>query len=114
MKWIIIIGIFLSVTSCKDSEIKEGIVFKKEFKPAENVYKTERLTRIRNRGRSSSTVTKTFKVAYPDRWIIYIQAGTDTAAFFVSKEVYDAIKVTSWFVFDKTVGTDEEPYKRLN
>ena len=100
------------LAACGDG-IKEGVVFRKEFRPAAKGYQTEQHTRIHNRGRSSSTVTRTFRVAYPDRWVIYVCSDTDTADFFVKKEIYDTINVGSWFVFDTTMGTFGEPYKRI-
>lgn len=113
MKWRYCLIVILLFSACEDNRLTEGTVFKKEYKSTEKGYKTITTTKIHNRGRSTSTINKTFRVVYPDRWIISIHANSDTTDFFVKKEIYDTVEIGSWFTFDTTMGTFHEPYKRL-
>ena len=56
-------------------------------------------------------------VHYPDRYVIFIKTYKDeewkTEDFYVSKEVYDSIKIGDMFLYDEERGDlQDEPYTK--
>lgn len=81
---------FLYLFGCSDKSITEGVVFKKEYRKASTGYRSEK--RIKTRVRRNNTInietTVSFKVAYPDRWVLFVHSkeGEDTTDFYVHKK----------------------------
>lgn len=95
----------------------EGIVFKKEYRPAGKGLKREEQIVSRPRKNRVTNIRKVslHQVEYPNRWVVFVHSKDlkDTNCFFVYQSVYDTLQTGSWFVFDQTMGTVDEPYKLL-
>lgn len=100
--------------SCS-SKITQGEVYKKNFRPA---YSTVRLIPIvHTNGKTSFTTFMPFTYHYPGRWEINIRQLNDngetlTATYWVSKDVFNTVKIGDEFVYDENRDFSEEPYTR--
>ena len=112
----LVISVLLLVISACAPLISEGDVYAKEFRP-EHTQTTLIPITISN-GKSSSIMVVPYIIHYPDRWVIFIRDFDSEKNkyieedFFVSQAVYDQVAVGSRFVFDKDMGTREEPYTK--
>lgn len=98
------------------SQVSEGEVYQKEFRPA---YTTTVWTPITtSNGENSTTVLFPFTYNYPDRWVVFIKAynsekdSWDTEDYYISQEVYDHISVGDYFVYDREFHLREEPHTK--
>lgn len=118
MKRVFLIGliIFLCVAlfvSCNN--ITHGEVYKKEYREAFTTVMFMPL--IISNGKTTTTTLIPYVVSYPDRYVLFIRDYQDgewiTEDFFVSKEVYDQVKIGDMFEFDETRGDlKDEPYTK--
>ena len=111
-----LICILLVVSLCGCSHaITEGEVYKKEYREAHT--QVMFLPLIISNGKTKSTKMIPYLVHYPDRYVIFIKAYQDkewkTEDFYVSKEVYDSIKIGDMFLYDEERGDlQDEPYTK--
>ncbi|NDV78424.1 hypothetical protein [Dysgonomonas sp. 511] len=103
----------LLLTCCSGNYPKEGIVYKKEFRKAKKGTKIEKRTKTQVR-RNYSVVTEynvTRRVAYPNRWVLYVISDeNDTLEFFAKKEVFDTVPIGALLPLDTLRGTFVEPH----
>ena len=111
-----LICLLLVVSLCGCSnEITEGEVYEKEYREAHTTVMM--LPLVISNGKTTKTTMIPFLVHYPDRYIIFIKAYQDeewkTEDFYVSKEVYDSIKIGDMFLYDEERGDlQDEPYTK--
>ena len=111
-----LICLLLVVSLCGCSnEITEGEVYEKEYREAHTTVMM--LPLVISNGKTTKTTMIPFLVHYPDRYVIFIKAYQDeewkTEDFYVSKEVYDSIKIGDMFLYDEERGDlQDEPYTK--
>ena len=111
-----LICLLLVVCLCGCSnEITEGEVYEKEYREAHTTVMM--LPLVISNGKTTKTTMIPFLVHYPDRYVIFIKAYQDeewkTEDFYVSKEVYDSIKIGDMFLYDEERGDlQDEPYTK--
>ena len=111
---LICILLVISLCGCSNA-ITEGEVCKKEYREAYTQVMV--LPLIMSNGKTTSTIMVPYFVHYPDRYVIFIKAYQDeewkTEDFYVSKEVYDSIKIGDMFLYDEERGDlQDEPYTK--
>ena len=111
-----LICLLLVVSLCGcSSVIIEGEVYEKEYREAYTQVMV--LPLVISNGKTTSTIMIPYFVHYPDRYVIFIKAYQDeewkTEDFYVSKEVYDSIKIGDMFLYDEERGDlQDEPYTK--
>ena len=111
---LICILLVVSLCGCSNA-IAEGEVYKKEYREAHT--QVMFLPLIISNGKTTSTIMVPYFLHYPDRYVIFIKAYQDkewkTEDFYVSKEVYDSIKIGDMFLYDEARGDlQDEPYTK--
>ena len=111
---LICILLVVSLCGCSNT-ITEGEVYEKEYREAHTQVMI--LPLIISNGKTTSTIMVPYFVHYPDRYVIFIKAYQDkewkTEDFYVSKEVYDSIKIRDMFLYDVERGDlQDEPYTK--
>ena len=111
---LICLWLLFSLCGCSNV-ITEGEVYEKEYR--EGYTTVMMLPSIIFNGKTTTTIMIPYIVHYPDRYVIFIKAYQDeewkTEDFYVSKEVYDSIKIGDMFFYDKERGDlQDEPYTK--
>lgn len=117
LKIFILIGLVLiviiSLAGCS-SEITEGEVYQKEFKPEHT--EVVLIPMHMYNGKTSTTIVVPFTYHYPDRYVVYIKSYVDkewkTADYYVTKEIYETINIGDQFKYVEGRDLTEEPYIR--
>ena len=103
----------LLLTGCS-SEITEGEVYQKEFKPSHSEVRFVPLTMYN--GKTSTMILMPFTYYYPDRYVVYIKSFIDnewkTADYYIPKEIYETINMGDQFEYVKGRDLTSEPYSR--
>lgn len=103
----------LALTGCS-SEITEGEVYQKEFKPEHTEVRV--IPVCISNGKTVHTMVIPYTYHYPDRYIVYIKSFVDkewkTADYYVTKEIYEIINIGDQFKYVKGRDLAEEPYTR--
>ena len=116
MKKLLIILLALLLTGCTE-ELKEGIIYEKEFLPEE----TEIIwtTNIHYNGKTSYTTLTPIINHYPDRWCIRIHSLNQNEdgkyiydEYFVNEEVYKECEIGELFTFEEERDSRQEPVTR--
>ena len=115
MKKLLIILLTLLLTGCTE-ELKEGIIYKKEFLPEET--ETIWITNVHYNGKTSYTTLTPITNHYPDRWCIKIRSLNQTengrytyAEYFVTEEVYKECRIGELFTFEEGGDSEQESVK---
>ncbi len=105
----------LLISGC-GNKLREGEVCGKEYREA---YTTIRLMPLTiSNGKKTTTRLFPYIIRYPDRWSVTIKAYTEdnreweTAKYWVTKEVFDAVNIGAQFEYDAETCLDDEPYTR--
>ena len=111
---LIFLLLVVSLCGCSN-EITEGEVYEKEYREAHTTVMM--LPLVISNGKTTKTTMIPYLVHYPDRYVIFIKAYQDdewkTEDFYVSKEVYDSIKIGDMFLYDEERGDlQDEPYTK--
>ena len=103
----------LLLTSCSQ-KITEGEVYEKEFKEAHTEVRI--IPIVMTNGETTHTIMMPFTYSYPDRYIVYIKKFEDnewkTANYYVTKEIYENIKIGDEFEYVEGRDLVDEPYTR--
>ena len=103
----------LLLTSCSQ-KITEGEVYEKEFKEAHTEVRI--IPIVMTNGETTHTTIIPFTYSYPDRYIVYIKKfeddGWKTANYYVTKEIYENIKIGDEFEYVEGRDLVDEPYTR--
>lgn len=113
--WLLVsVVLLVSLCGCS-SVITEGEIYKKEYREEHTTIMVMPL--VISNGKTTTTSMIPYVVYYPDRYVVFIKAYQDeewkTEDFYVSKEVYDTVKVGDMFLFDEDRGDlEDEPYTK--
>ncbi len=103
----------LLLTGCSQ-KITDGEVYKKEFKEAHTEIRIMPI--VTTNGKTTHTIMMPFTYSYPDRYIVYIKKFEDnewkTANYYVTKEIYENIKIGDEFKYVEGRDLVDEPYTR--
>lgn len=110
---LVIISLF-ALCACSN-EIEQGVVFKKEYKPAFTTVMI--IPMVVSTGKGTTTIPVPYTYYYPERWVIYIQDEVNgelvTEDFYVSQEFYNQVNIGDIYTYDENRGDlINEPYTR--
>lgn len=108
---LICLVVLFSLCGCSNA-ITEGEVYKKEYRKEHT--QLMMLPIVISGGKTTVTSMVPYFIHYPDRYVVFIKAYKDkewkTEDFYVSKEVYDGIKIGDMFLYEEERGDlQEEP-----
>ena len=111
---LVIISLF-TLCAC-GNEIEQGVVFKKEYKPAFTTIMF--IPMVISTGKGTTTVSVPYTYHYPERWVIYIQDEVNgelvTEDFYVSQEFYNQVNIGDIYTYDENRGDlINEPYTKV-
>ena len=106
--------LFLFLCGCAP-EITEGEIYKREYREARTV--VQLLPLVTSNGKTTTTVLVPWMVHYPERYVVHIKSFINdewqTEDFYVSREVYDSVKIGDMFCYDSERGDlNNEPYTK--
>lgn len=115
-KNILLVGVLLLallLCSC-GSEITEGEIYEKEFKPKET--QTIVIPMVVSTG--NTVVTSVIPVIrhYPDRYIVRIRQYNEEEntflynEYYIDAESYNKVNIGDWFIYDEAFCLENEPY----
>lgn len=101
------------MTNCTNM-LKEGEVYKKEFKPSRT--STILMPVCVSNGKTIITILVPYIVSYPDRWLVKIKKYNGKkwlySEYYTSKEVYQALSIGDEFKYLSGRDLLDEPYTR--
>lgn len=115
------ISILLSLLLCLmlagcGNVITEGEVYGKEYRESEVIMTT--MPVVHSNGKITYTTVIPVTWYYPERYVIFIKAYDSesgkwqTEDYYVEQEVYDAVEIGDYFVFDKETMLQDEPKEK--
>lgn len=112
---LIVLLVWLVVEALSPPILTQGEVYEKEFIPAHSQMMI--MPMVIYSGKTTTTVMIPYMYYYPDIWVIRIKSFKNgkwvTEDFYVSREVYDAIKIGSEFKYEPNRGDlNDQPYTR--
>lgn len=111
---IFILSFLLVVLLCSCSYLTEGEVYEKKYEAAHS--NTTIVPMVHTNGKTSYTTYIPITHYYPESWIVYIKAYDEsenkwiTEDYYVTEDIYNAINIGDWFIYDSELHQQEQPY----